>query len=70
MIADVQVFRRRLVIKLSLISCGKYVTGESEKRKKNKKCKEKESIFHLQKEIAQKSIEAKEDDQLSLYSFN
>ena len=70
MIADVQMFRKCLVIKLSLISCGKYVTGASEKRKKNKKGKEKESIFHLQKEIPQKSIEAKEDDQLSLYSFN
>lgn len=57
MIADVQMFRRRcLNIKLGLRSCGKNVTGASEKRKKNKKGKEKESIFHLQKEIPQKSI--------------
>lgn len=50
MMADVQMFRRRcLNIKLGLRSCGKNVTGASEKRKKIRRVKKRKAVFTYKK---------------------
>lgn len=58
--------------KLGLRSCGKNVTGASEKKKKkNKKVKKRKAFFTYKKKSLKKSpYLGQKDDQLSLYSFN